>query len=192
MKIILASMIVLLLHASTNAADKITIGISELNAQFLPLVIGKKRGFFKEDGLQAHVIRINPTVAFAALVSGELDYWTVIENSVAAAMQGVPLRVLTCYVPGSPSALITCPEFKSVPELRGKAIGLNASGSKARDQERNQGHPLHPSKSGSTIQIMMDWSKSDKEMASAGYESVVRLFNDDGSVPEKGFPPGDR
>jgi hypothetical protein len=34
---------------------------------------------------------------------------------------------------------------------------------------------------------MMDWSKSDKEVATAGYESVVRLFNDDGSVPEKGF-----
>jgi len=39
----------------------------------------------------------------------------------------------------------------------------------------------------STIQLMMDWSKSDKEMATAGYESVVKLFNDDGSVPEKGF-----
>ena len=34
---------------------------------------------------------------------------------------------------------------------------------------------------------MMDWSKSDKEMATAGYESVVKLFNVDGSVPEKGF-----
>jgi len=34
---------------------------------------------------------------------------------------------------------------------------------------------------------MMDWSKSDKEMAMAGYESVVKFFNDDGSVSEKGF-----
>ena len=148
MRIILASLIVLLLHTSTNGPDKITIGVPELNAQFLPLAIGEKRGFFKEDGLQADVIRINPTVALAALVSGELDYWTVIGNSVAAAMQGVPLRLLARYVTGSPSALITRPEFKSVPKLRGKAIGLNTSGSKARDQERNQGHPLHPSKSG--------------------------------------------
>ena len=128
MKIIVAALIILLLYASTNAADKITIGVPELNAQFLPLAIGEKWGFFKEDGLQADVIRINPTVALAALVSGELDYWTVIGNSVAAAMQGVPLRVLACYVPGSPSALITRPEFKSVPELKGKAIGLNTSG----------------------------------------------------------------
>ena len=37
------------------------------------------------------------------------------------------------------------------------------------------------------IQLMIDWSKSDKEMATAGYESVLKLFNDDGSVPEKGL-----
>src|SRR5882672_12013928 len=128
MKIILAALIVLLLHASTEAADKVRIGVPELNAQFLPLALAEKRGFFKDDGLQGEIIRINPTVALAALVSGELDYWTVIGNSVAAAIQGVPLRVLACYVPGSPSALIARAEFKAVQELRGKAVGLNTSG----------------------------------------------------------------
>lgn len=38
-----------------------------------------------------------------------------------------------------------------------------------------------------TIQLLMEWSKTDKEMATAGYESVLQLFNDDGSVPEKGL-----
>jgi ABC-type nitrate/sulfonate/bicarbonate transport system substrate-binding protein len=112
----------LVFHSSVHAVDKIKIGVPELNAQFLPLAIAEKKGFFREDGLQGELIRINPTVALAALVSGELDYWTVIGNSVAATMQGAPLRVLTCYMPGSPSALIARPEFKSVPELRGKAI----------------------------------------------------------------------
>src|SRR5689334_19531964 len=119
MKTILASLMVLLLPISTHAADKIRIGVPELNAQFLPLAVAEKRGSFKGDGLQAEVIRINPTVALAALVCGELDYWTVIGNSAAAAMQGVPLRVLACYVPCSPSAPIVRPEFKPSPELRG-------------------------------------------------------------------------
>lgn len=277
MKIILASLIILLLHNSTQAADKIRIGVPEFNAQFLPLAVAEKRGFFKEDGLQGEIIRINPTVALAALVSGELDYWTVIGNSVGAAIQGAPLRVLACYVPGSPSALIVRPEFKSVPELKGKAIGLNTSGgalesigrlmfkhfgvdpdkeikflplgtNERRFSAMKQGltagtlgsppldflgkkmgfvvlaraHELfsYPTsgvvssvkkikdrpdevkrviKAGikanryirqnreGTIQLMIDWSKSDKEMATAGYESVLKLFNDDGSVPEKGL-----
>jgi len=127
-KVLVALFTLLFLNASAHAVDKIRIGVPELNAQFVPLPLADKRGFFREDGLQGEVIRINPTVALAALVSGELDYWTVIGNSVAAAIQGAPLRILTCYVPGSPSALIARPEFKSVQELRGKAVGLNTSG----------------------------------------------------------------
>ena len=38
-----------------------------------------------------------------------------------------------------------------------------------------------------TIQFMTEWSKIDKEMATNTYESVLKLFNDDGSLPEKGL-----
>jgi len=276
-KIFLALLSICILHVSAHAADKIRIGVPELNAQFAPLALAEKKGFFREDGLQGEVIRINPTVALAALVSGELDYWTVIGNSVAAAIQGVPLRVLACYVPGSPSALIARPEYKSVPELRGKAVGLNTSDgalestarlifkhfgldpdkeikflalgtSERRLSAMKQGltaatmgsppldflgkkmgfvvlaraHELfsYPTsgvvasvkkikekpdeikrviKAGikanryirqnreGTIESMTEWTKADKEMATAGYESVLKLFNDDGSVPEKGL-----
>ena len=263
--------------SSVHAADKVRIGVPELNAQFAPLALGEKRGFFKEEELQGEIIRINPTVALAALVSGELDYWTVIGNSVGAVLQGVPLRVAACYMPGSPSALIARPEFKSVQDLRGKAIGLNTFGgalesmarlmfkhfgfdpdkeikflalgtSERRFSSMKQGltaatmgsppldflgkkmgfvviaraHELfsYPTsgvvvsakkirekpdeikrviKAGikanryirqnreGTIQLLIEWMKTDKEMTTAAYESVVKLFNDDGSVPEKGL-----
>jgi ABC-type nitrate/sulfonate/bicarbonate transport system substrate-binding protein len=127
-KNLLALLAIVILETSAIAVEKIRIGVPELNAQFAPLALAEKLGFFKESGFQGEIIRINPTVALAALVSGELDYWTVIGNTVAAAIQGAPLRILACYVPGSPSALISRPEFKSVPELKGKAVGLNTSG----------------------------------------------------------------
>ena len=276
-KAFLALLSICVLHGSAHALDKVKIGVPELNAQYLPLALGEKRGFFREDGLQGEVIRINPTVALAAVVSGELDYWTVIGNSVGAAIQGAPLRVLACYVPGSASALIVRPEFKTVQDLRGKAIGLNTSGGALESMGRlifrhfgvdadkeikflplgtnerrfsamKQGltagtlgsppldflgkkmgfvvlvraHELfsYPTsgvvasvkkikekpdeikrviKAGikgtryigqnreGTIQIMMEWSKADKELATATYDSVLKLFNDDGSVPEKGM-----
>ena len=34
---------------------------------------------------------------------------------------------------------------------------------------------------------MIDWTKIDKEMAAATYENVLKLFNDDASLPEKGL-----
>jgi len=276
-KSLLALLAIVILETSAFAVEKIRIGVPELNAQFLPLALAEKQGYFKEDGLQGEIIRINPTVALAALVSGELDYWTVIGNSVGAIIQGAPLRVLACYVPGSPSALIVRPEFKSVQELKGKAIGLNTSGgalesigrlifkhfgldpdkeikflplgtNERRFSAMKQGltagtmgsPPLdflgkkmgfvvlarayelfsYPT-SGviastrkikekpdevkrvitagikaaryilqnreGTIQFMTEWSKIDKEMATNTYESVLKLFNDDGSLPEKGL-----
>jgi len=245
-KIFLALLSICILHVSAHAADKIRIGVPELNAQFAPLALAEKKGFFREDGLQGEVIRINPTVALAALVSGELDYWTVIGNSVAAAIQGVPLRVLACYVPGSPSALIARPEFKSVPEKEIKFLALGTSERRLSAMKQGltaatmgsppldflgkkmgfvvlaRAHELfsYPTsgvvasvkkikekpdeikrviKAGikanryirqnreGTIESMTEWTKADKEMATAGYESVLKLFNDDGSVPEKGL-----
>jgi hypothetical protein len=34
---------------------------------------------------------------------------------------------------------------------------------------------------------MVEWLKVDKEMATATYESVLKVFNEDGSLPENGI-----
>jgi len=38
-----------------------------------------------------------------------------------------------------------------------------------------------------TIQILMEWQKVNQETASANYDSAVRVFNDDGALPEAGL-----
>lgn len=121
-------LVIFLFHASGHAADKIRIGFPDLAAPFVPLAIGDKRGFFHEEGLQGEFIRINPAIALQALVGGEIDYYTVLGPGVAAAIRGVPVRLVAAYVPISPTALIARPEIKSVPELKNKTIGLNAYG----------------------------------------------------------------
>ncbi len=127
-KILTILLALFLLHTSVQAADRIRIGFPDLAAPFVPLPLGEKRGFFQEEGVQAEFIRINPAVAFQALVGGEIDYYTVIGPGVAAAIRGVPVKVVACYVPGATITLIARPEFKSVQELRGEAIGINNFG----------------------------------------------------------------
>jgi NitT/TauT family transport system substrate-binding protein len=86
-----------------------------------------KEAFFDE-GIQAESIRMNPAVALQALVSGEIDYYTVLGPGVAAAIRGVPVKAVAAYVPNSPTALIVRAEIKTVSELRGRTIGINAYG----------------------------------------------------------------
>ena len=116
------------LQPSLYAADKIRIGFPDFAAQFGSLPLAQKKGFLQEQDLQAEVIRMNATVGIAALANGEIDYYPGIGPAVAAALQGVPIKVVACYVPSAPFALIARPEFRSVQELRGNAIGLNTFG----------------------------------------------------------------
>ena len=127
-KIFMALLAISLLSSSVHGADKIRIGFPDMAAQFVPVLLAQKRGFFQEEGLQAEFIRINPPPAAAALVNGELDYYTAIGTGVAGAIRGVPLKAVAAFVPGAPIALIARPEFKSVHELKGKAIGLLSLG----------------------------------------------------------------
>ena len=110
------------------AADKIRIGIPDFVSQFSTLPLAQKKGFLQEEGLQAEIVRINATVGIAALANGEIDYYPGIGPGVAAVLQGVPIKVVACYVPSAPFALIARPEFQSVQELRGKAVALNTFG----------------------------------------------------------------
>jgi ABC-type nitrate/sulfonate/bicarbonate transport system substrate-binding protein len=124
----IACLIIFLLCSSSHAADKLRFGFPDLAAQFIPLPLAEQRGFFKEEGLQGEFIRIRPAVSLAAMASGEIDYDAVIGNGIGAAIRGLPVKVVACFLPATPIALIVRPEFKSVQELKGKAIGLNTFG----------------------------------------------------------------
>jgi NitT/TauT family transport system substrate-binding protein len=274
---LLVLLAIFILDTSAFAADKIRIGFPDLAAPFVPLAVGDKRGFFHEEGLQGEFIRINPAIAFQALVGGEIDYYTVLGPGVAAVIRGVPVKLVSSYVPGATIMLIARPEIKSVQDLRGKTVGINAYGGALESVARlifkhfgfdpdkelkllatgpldsrfaamKQGltvatlgspptdflgkkmgfvvlakaHELfsfpvsgliasakkikeRPNEikrvikvaiksnryirenRDSTIQIMVDWLKIDKEMANATYESVLSAFSQDGSLPEDGL-----
>ncbi len=127
---------IVFLQNSVHAADKIRIGFPDLAATFVSLAVADKRGFFQEEGIQAEFIRMNPAVALQVLVGGEIDYYTVLSPGVAAVIRGVPVKLVAAYVPISPTALIARPEIKSVSELRGKTIGINAYGGALEAMER--------------------------------------------------------
>jgi NitT/TauT family transport system substrate-binding protein len=213
----------------------------------------------------------------AALVNEEIDYYSGIGPVVVAAVRGVPVKVVACYVPGSPNVLLARPEIKSVKELKGKTIavgpfgsnphliakmivkhsgvdpdkdvkflssgppesrflamkeglaaaavlsspfdflgkkvdfvvlarayelfsypngGLTASIKKIRERPDEIEHVIkagikaaryiNQNREG-TIQVLMEWLKTDKETATATYESNSKTFSEDGSIPEDGL-----
>jgi NitT/TauT family transport system substrate-binding protein len=113
-------------QAPVHAADKIRIGYPSPSAITLPLA--QKKGFLKEEGIDAEIIRIPSPASLAALVNGDIDYYSAISPVVAAAVRGLPVKVVACYVPGSSTTLVARPEIRSVKELRGKTIAISPPG----------------------------------------------------------------
>jgi ABC-type nitrate/sulfonate/bicarbonate transport system substrate-binding protein len=276
-KIVTLLLAILVFQPGADAADKIRIAIPSQGAQFMTYPLAQKKGFLKEEGLEAEMIRTAGSVAIAALTSGDIDYFVAIGFPVRAAMQGVSVRVVACYFPTLPFVLVTRPEIKSVSELRGQALGINAFGGapeviirmtlkhfgidadkevkfvvtgspQSRLAAMTQGltaatvvavpDDYHAKKLGfgvaakpyelftypdggltasvkkikespeeikrviragikanryirsdreGTIQFMMEWQKIPREIATITYESLAQIFNDDGSLPEKGL-----
>jgi ABC-type nitrate/sulfonate/bicarbonate transport system substrate-binding protein len=117
------------LEGAVRAADMVRIGLPSPAAQFIPLPLAKEKGFLKHQGLDGEIIRLRGNqIPITALINGDIDYHTVIGNGVRAAIQGLPLRVIACFLPAPPFALVARREFKSVKELKGQAIGTGAFG----------------------------------------------------------------
>jgi len=119
-------LVVFVFHALVHAADKIRIGFAP-GASSTPFPLAQKKGFLKEEGLEAEVIRMSSTVAVAALASGEADYITGI-SAIRGAIQGLPLRVVASYIQGSSQTLVARGDIKSVRELKGKTIVIGTPG----------------------------------------------------------------
>jgi NitT/TauT family transport system substrate-binding protein len=120
---------ILLFHDSARSADKIRISMTGFAGQFMTFPLAQKRGFLKEEGFEAEIIRISAAAGRAALSSGEVDYSTGIGGTaIGGALTGLPIRVVACYVPAPVLALVARPEFKSVPALKGKTIGILIAG----------------------------------------------------------------
>ncbi|HEY1268283.1 MAG TPA: ABC transporter substrate-binding protein [Candidatus Binatia bacterium] len=110
--------------ASTPA--KVRIHIPSKSLALMPFYFGKDKGFFPREVIDVELIAMSPPTAVAALVAGELDFSTTLGASTSAIMQGHPLKRIF-YVQHEPAhVLVGQPEIKSVKDLVGKVISVNA------------------------------------------------------------------
>ncbi len=120
---------ILLLHAPIYAADKIRISMTGFAGQFMTFPLAQKRGFLKEEGFEAEIIRIAAAAGRAALTNGDVDYSTGIGGTaIGGALSGIPIKVVACFVPAPVLALVARPEYKTVQALKGKTVAVLIAG----------------------------------------------------------------
>lgn len=267
----------LTINASAQAADRARFSVSSLDIAFLTPAVAHKRNFFKEEGIEAEIIRMNANVSITATATGDIDYTMIFGSVVRGAIRGLPIRVVASFLDSPTHMLIARAEFKSVKDLKGKTLGVSSFGATADvaarmmfrysgvDPEKeikilalgsdsarftalkegivdvavisppadSEGKKLgftvlarayelfkfpfvglgtnvkkinerpeevkraikalikanryiRANREGS-VQVLMEWGRTGKENAAVSYDSTVRVFNQDGNIPEDGL-----
>ena len=128
---LLAVHILLFAVQPAAAAERVRISVSSLDVAFLTPAVAQKRGFFKEEGIDAEIIRMNANVSITALTTGDIDYTTIFGSVVRAAIRGLPIKVVASFLDSPTQMLVARPEYKSIKELKGKTLGVSSFGATA-------------------------------------------------------------
>ena len=98
----------------------------------LPDRVAMERGFFEKEGLKPRYIQFQGTnLMLNALLTGELDFVTIIPFIAGAATRGLPVKVVAATTKSGGYAIISRPDIASVKDLKGKRIAINTFGSSA-------------------------------------------------------------
>ena len=113
---------------SSHALDRIRIALSNPNMPNLTSQAALKRNFFRDENLDAEIIRMNPNVAITALATGDVDYCQLFGAVVGGAIAGLPVRIVAGFLDNWPMTLIAQPEVKALKDLKGKTLGISSFG----------------------------------------------------------------
>lgn len=110
-------------------SEIINIGISTPGLYEIPTEIAQRKGFYKEEGLEARKIVVRTGLQVAALLAGELDYSTVSGLIGRATMQGLPVKGVMGWFDRPLHMLVARAGNKNIADLRGKRIAVSTLGS---------------------------------------------------------------
>jgi len=115
----------LFLAAPSRAVDNLRVACPSLSSTSVySLVIAQKEGYFREENLNVELLSIRGEIAIRTTLAGEVNFFTNAGSALAAAVRGVPVRLVTVFQDKPSWDLIAQPEVKSIAQLRGKNIAV--------------------------------------------------------------------
>ena len=124
-RLVLISLIVSLCTVQpARALENVRVAYPSMNTSVFCLIIAQKEGYLKEEGLDAQLLSIRGEIAIRTTLAGEVDFFTNAGSALAAAVRGVPVKIITVFQDKPGWDLIAQPDIKSVAQLRGKNIAV--------------------------------------------------------------------
>src|SRR4029453_16620254 len=108
-------------------AEKFIIMTPGPSVPYTPLHYGVDAGFFKEQGIDLQVLAVRAgQIGVASLTSGEVDAITHAGTAVAAAIRGLPVKLISVRNEGPNREMLVVPTGGEPLALKGKSIGIGS------------------------------------------------------------------
>jgi NitT/TauT family transport system substrate-binding protein len=107
---------------------KVRFSTTGISVSELPFKVAQLKGFYREEGLDVEMILIRGAVGMQALLGGSVDYTSASGSTIAAAVRGLPVKLVFISSSKPQFELISQPQIKSVQDLKGKIIGISSRG----------------------------------------------------------------
>jgi NitT/TauT family transport system substrate-binding protein len=108
------------------APERVMIGTPSRGLFEFPVVVALRKGFYKDEGLNADKVQMQPAIGVKALVTGDVDYLLAWGSVLRAAVTGVPVKVVAGMSARPLHVLMVRPEIKTGKDLKGKTIGVDS------------------------------------------------------------------
>ena len=111
--------------ATGQELQKVRISYSSRSNSTTVYQVALARGCFKEEGLEAEMIQMNPRLGGLAVMNGDIEFTTTFGTTLRGIIQGLPLKFVAISVRKTDHFLISRPELKTIQDLRGKRLGVS-------------------------------------------------------------------
>jgi ABC-type nitrate/sulfonate/bicarbonate transport system substrate-binding protein len=178
------------------------IALANNSVTMTAIYVAKQLGIFENYGFDARVLVLEPRAGLAALLAGELDFYTAIGSTARAALRGLPVRVGLVALNRPDFALVATKDITSFEQLRGRVIGaytpqgtvnvvlhemMRRRGFKLDDYKVvNAGTARAAALSGGAVQVAVLNSVETVRMVKAGFHVLGRA-SDDLELPQSGL-----
>lgn len=112
-----------------STPERVTIGYAATAMSQFPIFVAQEMGMFRDEGIEAQLVRITGNVAVAALLGGDLGYTGNAPTTIGAALKGLPVKIVAVFGIKPSVSLVVRPEIRTVQDLKGKAIAVSTRGS---------------------------------------------------------------
>ena len=108
------------------AAERFYISIPGPTLSYAHLYYGQERGFFSQEGLDLQVLVVRGVIGLSSLMSGEIDVTCHAGSGLAAALRGLPIKIVNVTHDRPVHDLIVHPSIVTPGDLKGKAIAVGS------------------------------------------------------------------